>query len=60
MDTNNKIKDDAQSLQSCVSVSVTELRIGNLILSFSEKHFDKYYTVSEIREVSEEKGYIIY
>ena len=31
MKNNVKIKDDTQSLQSCVSVSVTDFRIGNLI-----------------------------
>jgi len=31
MRNNVKVQDDAQSLQSCVSVSVTDLRIGNYI-----------------------------
>jgi len=31
MKNNVKVQDDTQSLQSCVSVSVTDLRIGNLI-----------------------------
>lgn len=31
MKNNVKVKDETQSLQSCVSVSVTELRIGNLL-----------------------------
>ena len=31
MKNNVKIQDDTQSLQSCVSVSVTDLRIGNLL-----------------------------
>ena len=31
MENNVKVQDDTQSLQSCVSVSVTELRIGNLV-----------------------------
>jgi len=31
MKNNVKVKDDTQSLQSCVSVSVTDLRINNLI-----------------------------
>lgn len=31
MKNNVKVQDDTQSLQSCVSVSVSELRIGNLL-----------------------------
>lgn len=31
MKNNVKVQDDAQSLQSCVSVSVTDLRIGNFV-----------------------------
>ena len=31
MNTNKEIQDDTQSRQSCVSVSVTDLRIGNLL-----------------------------
>ena len=31
MKNNVKIQDNTQSLQSCVSVSVTDLRIGNLL-----------------------------
>ena len=36
MENSVKIKDDTQSLQSCVSVSVTDLRIGNLIMRFNK------------------------
>lgn len=31
MENNVKVQDETQSLQSCVSVSVTDLRIGNLV-----------------------------
>lgn len=32
MENNNKIQDNCKSLQTCVSVTVADLRIGNLIL----------------------------
>jgi hypothetical protein len=37
MKNNVKIKDNTQSLQSCVSVSVTDLRIGNWIMDRGNK-----------------------
>jgi hypothetical protein len=37
MKNNVKVQDDTQSLQSCVSVSVTELRIGNWIMDRGNK-----------------------
>jgi len=32
MENNVKVQDETQSLQSCVSVSVTDLRIGNYVI----------------------------
>jgi hypothetical protein len=46
MKNNVKIQDDTQSLQSCVSVSVTELRIGNLV----EYNFEKWSVASIFKD----------
>ena len=46
MENNVKVKDDTQSLQSCVSVSVREFRIGNLV-SYNGNH-NEIGIVSEI------------
>ena len=37
MKNNLKIQDNTQSLQSCVSVSVTDLRVGNYIYGVSDR-----------------------
>lgn len=54
MKNNVKIQDDTQSLQSCVSVSVTDLRIGNLVIVDNEKYHPKLKdVVLEITEINE-------
>lgn len=51
MKSNVKIQDDTQSLQSCVSVSVTDFRVGNLVhyrIQDDEDEKNDYFEVSEI------------
>lgn len=50
----SKLNTDTQSLQSCVSVSVTDLRIGNLVIVDNEKYHPKLKdVVLEITEIYE-------